>query len=99
MTLTRIVEELGKLEPDRIAGKFRRAGIKGHLFGSTTCPVSAYLRKLTKLDFVSVGAGVVNFNKHHEIVRELQLPESVSEFISRFDELQYLDLVVGGTDA
>lgn len=95
--LSDVLRELSILEPAEIAQKLNEAGIKGRARACSFCPMANYLNKI--LD----GFHFVTLEKVYILDAEFDFdedayvdtPDSVSDFIQKFDAGKYLFLDEG----
>lgn len=81
--------ELGEYEPDQIAGILRSEGIKGHEHNGRCCPVANWLKK-HGFDEPIVWPESARLDG---IAQRIDVPQSVHDFILKFDRREYPDLL------
>lgn len=80
--MTDKVQELGKLTADEIAGLLKEQGIKGWRNDPDDCPLAVYS-----------GFTITRRCYMDEEENEYPAPRSVLEFINKFDDNQYPELI------
>lgn len=86
-----LVLQLGDLgSADAIAALLRSRGIKGTPQFPCHCPIANYIRKESGCR-VAVTCNVKVDLGNHGL--EIKSPDSILEFIARFDDLQFPDLI------
>lgn len=84
------LEDLSTLDADGIYRKLRDTGIKGRRGRPDRCPLANYLRKVSSLDFVTVGGFTMSYTyTKQDRTRIAGLPKSAREFVARFDSGSY----------
>jgi hypothetical protein len=83
-------------KPD-IAEFFRQEGIKGARDSKCECPVAAFLKEVIGERFSVGSANVAHFRTSRGHSLEMRayapLPRRVREFVERFDDRRYPDLI------
>lgn len=96
LTAPELLDKLASLgSPDAIALFLTEQGIKATPSRSSTCAIALYLRRELDTEFLAVGTGSMVIwtrtcdgpDMHH------RLPAPVSQFIMRFDDLYYPELI------
>lgn len=95
--LSDVLRELSLLEPKEIAQKLNEAGIKGKARACSFCPMANYLNKiLGGSHFVTLENVYIldaDFDFDEDVC--VQTPDSVTDFIQKFDAGRYLFLDEG----
>lgn len=90
----RLLAELGDTA-DKVADALRAKGIKGRRVSARSCPVTTYLKaRRPALDTLTTTQGWVRFRDPDSPTwPTIPTTEPVREFVRRFDQGVYLDLV------
>lgn len=92
MTPEDCIFKLGQLEPDEIARLMKDSGVVGYQTFPDSCVIANYIRQETGVEVILTGStytvmeSCVNGNK------EIDHPDSVIDFIGRFDSGKYPEL-------
>lgn len=95
--LSDVLRELSILEPTEIAQKLNEAGVKGKARACSFCPMANYLNKtLGRFHFVTLEK-VYILDAEFDLDEDacVDTPNSVSDFIQKFDAGRYLFLDEG----
>lgn len=88
MTITNELARLGSLSADDIAAEFRAKGIRGRFGNCGICPMANYLRACTGQAVAVTPVGVKTAGGVF-----YDVPQSVTDFVMRFDQHKLLDLI------
>lgn len=89
------LEKLGN-SPDDIANSLKSAGIKGIRGISTSCPIANYLKSKYEGIELTVGATkvvVAFYESWGQASFNIKNSEALEKFISKFDNIEYPDLM------
>lgn len=95
--LSDVLRELSLLDPKEIADKLNEAGIRGKARVCTFCPMANYLNKILGGGHFVTLEKVYILNAQYDIDDDIyvETPDSVCDFIQKFDAGKYLFLDEG----
>ncbi|HEU4967263.1 MAG TPA: hypothetical protein VFT53_07400 [Candidatus Saccharimonadales bacterium] len=91
MTPEDCIFKLGQLEPDEIARLMKDSGVKAQREVSTACAVTQYVYKESRAERILTGYTTLSYRTHNGFTN-LRLPETVKDFVAKFDDGCYPEL-------